>query len=309
MPLTGKPLVVILGATATGKTSLAIEVARALQGEIISADSRQIYRYMDIGTAKATPDQQRQAIHHLLDIVNPDENLTAAEYQALAYQTIQAIHQRGKLPLLVGGTGQYITTVVEGWTIPRISPHPELRAELEAFANTHGKDALHQRLAALDPLYAAKTHPNNLRRVIRALEVCLLSHSTMTEQQQRQPPPYRLYTIGLHLDRETLYARADQRVDDMLHAGFLQEVQNLLNRGYQRNLSSLSGVGYTELIAHLLDNVPLADAIQRTKFSTHDFIRRQEVWFRGHDHNILWHNGTQLDIGVLLQTLTRWLEE
>ncbi len=309
MRLTGKPLIVILGATATGKTSLAIDLARALNGEIISADSRQIYRHMDIGTAKATPEQRQQAPHHLIDIVNPDENLTAAEYQALAYQTIHDLHKRDKLPFLVGGTGQYITTVVEGWTIPRISPNVELRTELETFAATHGKEALHQRLAALDPLYAAKTHPNNLRRVIRALEVCLLSNSTMTEQQQRQPPPYRIYTIGLQIERDVLYARADQRVDAMMHAGFLEEVQNLLNRGYQRNLSALSGVGYTELIAHLLDHVPLAETIQRIKFNTHDFIRRQEVWFRGHDHNILWHNGTQLDMGTILHTLTRWLEE
>lgn len=305
----GKPLIVILGATATGKTSLAIDIARRLNGEIISADSRQIYRYMDIGTAKATPEQQRQVVHHLIDIVNPDENLTAAEYQALAYRTIDDIHTRGKLPLLVGGTGQYITTVVEGWTIPRISPNFELRAELEMFAHTHGNEALHQRLAEIDPEYAAKTHPNNIRRVIRALEVCILSGSTMTIQQRRQPPPYRIYTIGLQLERDSLYARVDQRVEEMMQAGFLNEVENLLNRGYDRNLPALSGVGYTELIAHLLDDVPLPEAVQRTKFNTHDFIRRQEVWFRGHNHNIIWHNVVQLEIEAIVQTLTHWLQE
>src|SRR5688572_249594 len=173
MRLTGKlpPLVVILGATASGKTGLSLVLAKHLRGEIVNADSRQIYRGMDIGTAKATPQQQQTVPHHLLDIVNPDENPGLAEYQELTYRTIEAIQARGSLPLLVGGTGQYITAVVEGWSIPRVPPNMALRAELEDFAQQQGQHALHQRLVQVDAEAASAIHPNNTRRIIRALEV------------------------------------------------------------------------------------------------------------------------------------------
>lgn len=307
--MTGEPLIILLGATAVGKTDLAIALAQALNGEIIGADSRQIYRYMDIGTAKPTPVQQASVPHHLIDIVDPNENLTLAEYQDRAYQAIQNIQSRQKVPFLVGGTGQYITAVAEGWSIPRVPPNHALRTELEIFTQTHGAEALHARLVALDPDYAQRTHPNNVRRVIRALEVCLETGDTMTRQQQKQPPPFRIRTIGLMLPRETLYQRADVRVDHMIQASFLREVQALLDKGYGRNLPSMSGLGYLELSAHLVDGLSLDEAITKTKFNTHDFIRRQDVWFRGHDNGILWHNNETMDKHTLIQSLQEWLEE
>jgi tRNA dimethylallyltransferase len=311
MCLTGKllPVVIILGATATGKTALSLELAQRWHGEIISADSRQIYRQMDIGTAKATLAQRQQVPHHLLDIVNPDENLTAAEYQTLAYQTIDTLHAQGKLPFLVGGTGQYITVVEEGWSIPHVAPDWALRAELEAFAADKGKAALYERLVAVDPQAATAIHPNNVRRVIRALEVYLVSGTPISVLQQKKPPPYQFLRLGLAMPREKLYPRADTRVEAMLTDGFVDEVRALLARGYARNLPAMTGVGYAELAAHLSGECTYAEAVQRTKFNTHDFIRRQEVWFRGHDHGILWHNVDEFHVDTLHQLIASWLSE
>jgi tRNA dimethylallyltransferase len=309
MPLIGKPLVVILGATAVGKTRLSIPLCQALNGEIISADSRQIYRNMDIGTAKATPAQQELVLHHMIDVVNPDETLTLAQYQDSAYAHVERIQEAGKVPFLVGGTGQYITALVEGWSIPRVAPNWALRDELQAYADKEGVHALHERLQALDPMYAEKTHPNNVRRVIRALEVCIETESTMTEQQRKKPRPYRIYTLGLTMARERLYERADARVDTMIEDGLVKEVRGLLNQGYGRDLPAMSGLGYVEVAEHLLDGVPLDNAIQSIKSHTHDFIRRQDVWFRGHDHGILWHNTETVDIGDVRDKLKDWLEK
>lgn len=307
--MTGKPVLVILGPTAVGKTHLAISLAEQLSGEILSADSRQIYRYMNIGTAKATPEEQARIPHHLIDIVEPDENLTLAEYQERAMNTIEAIHNRSRLPIIAGGTGLYITAVIEGWAIPRVPPDHDLRTELEAYARTAGTEALHTCLATLDPEYAARIHPNNVRRVVRALEVCLATGDTMTNQQRKRPPGWHLYMIGLQMPRDMLYARADARVDDMIARGFIQEVRQLLNRGYDRKLPSMSGLGYLEIAAHLLDDLPLEEAVKRTKHNTHDFIRRQDIWFRGHDPGILWHNVHKLDTAKLIHSLHDWLEK
>jgi tRNA dimethylallyltransferase len=304
-----KPLLIILGPTASGKTNLAIEIAQAIGGEIISADSRQIYRFMDIGTAKPTPTQQAEIPHHLLDVVNPDENLSLAQYQRMAYGTITAIHERGKLPMLVGGTGQYITAVIEGWTIPEVPPNEALRAELETFAAQQGTMALHERLTQLDPTAAANIDYRNVRRVVRALEVCIESGQAISELQRKRPPPYRMMTYGLTMERDRLYQQADQRVDQMMEEGFLEEVQQLLTAGYNRKLPSMSGLGYAQLAAHVLDDRPLADAIVDTKHATHDFIRRQYTWFRGHDSGILWHNIEQLDRAALIEATARWVQE
>lgn len=298
-----QPLLVILGPTGVGKTDLAIELARALDGEIIGADSRQIYRYMDIGTAKPTAEQRAQAPHHLLDVVDPDENLALAQYQQMAYACIEAIHGRGHLPMLVGGTGQYITAVIEGWSIPAVPPNEALRAELEAYAAEHGAEALHNRLQALDPTAAAAIHPNNVRRVVRALEVCIEAGQPISELQQKSPPPYSILQHGLTMERERLIERAEQRVDVMMEAGFLDEVQRLLEMGYARKLPSMSGLGYSQLAAHLLDNVRLAESVEATKRDTRDFIRRQYTWFRGHDTGIVWHDVEALDRAALIREL------
>ncbi len=304
-----KPLLIILGATAIGKTELAIQVARALNGEIIGADSRQIYRQMDIGTAKPRPDQLQQAVHHMVDIVDPDELLTLAEYQERAYAIIDDITARGKLPLLVGGTGQYITAVEEGWSIPRVPPDYDLRDKLEAEAKAIGNEAFHQKLADVDPEAASNIHPNNVRRVIRALEVYMVTGTPISVLQRKKPPPYRIRTMGLTLERQLLYERADTRVDQMMEKGFLDEVRRLLDAGYSRELPSMSALGYRELASHLLDDISLDEAIQQTKHSTHNFIRRQDVWFRGHDNGILWHNINDLARDQLMTTLTQWIQE
>jgi tRNA dimethylallyltransferase len=292
-----EPLIVILGPTGVGKTGLAIQLAQAIQGEIVSADSRQIYRYMDIGTAKPTAEQRALVPHHLLDVVDPNENLSVAQYQNLAYDSINAIHGRERIPLLVGGTGQYITAVIEGWSIPEVPPNPALRAEMEA----QSKDVLLQRLEVLDPVTAARIDRNNLRRVIRALEVCIESGQPFSDLQQKHPPPYKITQYGLAMEREVLYKQVDKRVDEMMEQGFLDEVRGLLEMGYDRSLPSMSGLGYAQLAAHLLDGVPLEDAVNATKSATHDFIRRQYTWFRGHDSGILWHNIQDISVEKLIE--------
>ena len=309
MSSTGKlpPLIIILGPTGVGKTELAIHLAGRLNGEIIGADSRQIYRYLDIGTAKPTPEQRARVPHHLIDFVEPDYNLGLAEYQDLAYQTIYNLHSRGKLPFLVGGSGQYITAVEEGWSIPRVPPDRELRAELESFVESHSAQALHDQLRQVDPVSAERIHPNNTRRVIRALEVQRITGQAISDLQRKSPPPYRIITLGLRLDRAQLYPRVDQRIDDMIAAGFVDEVRRVLAMGLARHLPSLSGLGYLEIARHLLDDLPLDQAIERAKFSTHEFIRRQDVWFRGHDNGILWHNVDQLDREDLVRFVIEWL--
>ncbi|MDE2638129.1 MAG: tRNA (adenosine(37)-N6)-dimethylallyltransferase MiaA [Chloroflexota bacterium] len=303
-----RPLIIILGATGVGKTSLAIELAQRLGGEIIGADSRQIYKYMDIGTAKPTAEQQALIPHHLIDMVAPDVNLSLAQYQDAAYRAIDGAHGRGSLPFLVGGSGQYISAVEEGWTIPRVPPNPELRAELERFAAEHSRAALHDRLRQVDPASAERIHPNNSRRVIRALEVHTLTGKAISALQAKRPPPYRIYRLGLQLPRAILYKRVDARVEAMIAAGLVDEVARLLDMSYDRALPSMSGLGYREIAAHLLDGWPLDEAIERSKFSTHEFIRGQDVWFRGHDNGILWHNVEDIDAAMLARDLGDWLE-
>ncbi|PJF41019.1 MAG: tRNA (adenosine(37)-N6)-dimethylallyltransferase MiaA [Chloroflexi bacterium] len=304
MHLAGKPpLVVLIGPTAIGKTDIAIEIAREIDGEILGADSRQVYRYMDIGTAKPTPQQRERATHHLIDFIDPDENLSLAQYQEMAYAIIDDIHKRGKMPLLVGGTGQYVTAVIEGWSIPEVAPNELLRTELEAFAKQHGAQALHQRLAQQDPLAAERIHPNNIRRVVRALEVCIESGQPMSELQRKHPPPYQIHYHGLTLERELLYQRADRRVDAMIEAGFVDEVKNLLQRGYSPTLPSMSGLGYRQIVSYLQNEITLGEAIMLTKHATHDFIRRQETWFRKHDTGIIWHNQATRETDTLLDDI------
>jgi tRNA dimethylallyltransferase len=278
------PLLVIVGPTAVGKTALSIALAQKFDGEIVSADSRLFYKDMDIGTAKPTIEQRTAVPHHLIDLCRPDQTITLAQYQRLAYETIDAIHQSGRLPLLVGGTGQYVKAVVEGWGIPEVAPRKRLRKALENL----GGPELARWLAALDPDAAERIDPRNVRRVVRALEVTLVTGRPISELQRKKPPPYRIKTIGLHTDRETLYQRIDHRVDQMMAAGLLDEVKTLLVEGYKPNLPAMSGLGYRQLLEHLAGNNTLEEAVERIQFETHRFARQQATWFRLDDPNITW---------------------
>jgi len=277
-------LVVIVGPTVVGKTALAIELAQRFDGEIVSADSRQIYRGMDIGTAKPTRDEQACARHHLIDSVNPDEFYTLARYQADAYAAIDNILGRGKQPFLVGGTGLYVRAVVEGLRIPRVPPNNELRAQLEAQDGL----ALYERLRALDPDAAARIDPRNVRRTIRALEVCLTTGARFSELGRADPPPYRITQIGLTMSRPALYARIDARVDRMMAVGLLAEVEKLVAQGYGWELPSMSGLGYRQIGQYLRGQVSLDEAVATIKRATRDFARRQYAWFRLRDERIHW---------------------
>jgi tRNA dimethylallyltransferase len=275
-----QPLTAIVGPTAVGKTALAVALAQRIGGEIVSADSRQIYRQMEIGTAKPTPAERAAAPHHLIDIVDPDEPFSLADFQERAAAAIAAIGARGRAPLLVGGTGQYLAALLEGWQLPRVPPQPELRAALEREAAEQGAAALHARLAAVDPAAAAQIAASNVRRVVRALEVHAVTGQPISAQQRRVPPPYAITTIWLARPRDELYARADARVDAMIAAGLADEVAALRARGYGWELPAMSSLGYLQLRPYLEGTASLAACAERLKFDTHSFIRRQDAWFR-----------------------------
>lgn len=274
------PLIVLLGPTAVGKTELSLRLCEAFNGEVVGADSRQIYRFMDIGTAKPSLAERQRVRHHLIDIRDPDQTLTLAEYQQLAYQTIDAIHQRGRIPFLVGGTALYIRAVVQGLRIPEVPPDPALRAKLEAELAQTGVGALFQRLQTLDPATAAVIDAQNPRRVLRALEIVLLTGKSKVELEGAFPPAYRIVQIGLDRPRDELYHRIDQRVDAMIAHGLVAETQRLLAAGYQPPLPSISSLGYREIIAHLAGEITLATAVERIKHETHRFVRHQYTSFR-----------------------------
>lgn len=301
------PIVVILGPTAAGKTALAITLAQQLDGEIISADSRQIYRYMDIGTAKATPAERAAVPHHLIDVVPPDKTYSLAQFQRAAYETIDAIHVRDRLPFLVGGTGQYISAVVEGWGIPEVPPNTNLRRKLEAFVAEHGPARLHDRLRAADPAAAERIDYRNVRRIIRALEVYLETGTPITVLQRKNTPPYRIFQIGLTMPRENLYARADTRVSRMIDDGLLAEVRELLERGYTWDCPAMSGLGYGQWRSFLQDEATLEDTRLAICHATHAFIRRQYTWFRGHETGVHWLDSAQTPSDPT-ETALAWLQ-
>ena len=274
------PLVAIVGPTAVGKTRLSLRLAQEFDGEIISADSRQVYRGLDIGTAKPTLEERARVPHRLIDVVAPDETLTLAQYQELAYQAIDDVLARDKLPFLVGGTGQYVRAVVEGWGIPRVPPNEELRAELYRQAEIEGEGELHARLREVDPAAAERIDPRNVRRVVRALEVYLETGQPISALQRKKPPPYRILQIGLTMKRQELYRRIDERVDKMIENGLVEEVRGLVEQGYGYNLPAISGLGYQQIGTYLRGEASLEEAIQLIKRHTRRFVRHQYNWFR-----------------------------
>ena len=274
------PLVVILGPTAVGKTALSLDIAARFDGEIVGADSRQIYRGMDIGTAKPSADEQARIRHHLIDVQPPDRHIALATYQQMAFTAIDAIHGRGRVPFLVGGSALYLRAVTEGLQIPEVAPNPTLRTELETFAQEKGRAALHARLQALDPSAAARIHPHNVRRVIRALEIVQTTGRRKSDLEAAVPPPYRILKIGLDLPRSLLHERIDGRVLEMVDAGLVEEMASLLSAGYSPDLPALSSLGYQEIAAYLRGEITLAAAVERIQIETHRFVRHQYTWFR-----------------------------
>jgi len=283
-----QPLILIIGPTAVGKTELAMELAERLNGEIVSADSRLFYRGMDIGTAKPTRQEQNRVPHHLIDIADPDEILSLAVFQQKAREAIADIHTRNKIPFLVGGTGQYIRAVTEGWTPPEVTPDERLRGELEKMKDKSGVYWLYEKLKELDPGAAEKIDPRNYRRTIRALEVILTTGRRFSEQRGQSESPYSLITIGLSRPRAELYERVDQRIEIMFASGFLEEVRNLLAKGYSPSLPTMSAIGYREGVRVINGEQSEEQAKAEMRRITRVFVRRQANWFKESDPNIRW---------------------
>ncbi|MFQ5855579.1 MAG: tRNA (adenosine(37)-N6)-dimethylallyltransferase MiaA [Anaerolineae bacterium] len=297
------PLVVIVGPTAVGKTDITIRLAEEFNGEIVSADSRQIYRRMNIGTAKPTPAERARVPHHLIDIVDPDQAYHVAQFQTAAYAAIDDIHSRGKVPFLVGGTGQYVHSVIEGWQIPPVPPDPDLRRRLYAEAEGHGPERLHRRLSEIDPGAAERIHPNNIRRVIRALEVYEATGRPISDWQDKHPPAYCILQIGLTMDREALYRRIDVRVDQMIAGGLVDEVRTLLAAGYTFDRPAMSSLGYGEFEAYFQGEATLEEVVQTIKHETHRLVRHQYNWFSEDAPNIHWfdvEHGDYRDVRALV---------
>lgn len=299
-------LVAIVGPTAVGKSALAMRLAQALDGEIVSADSRQVYRYMDIGTAKPSSEERALIPHHLIDVIDPDEEFSLARYQEMAYQAIADIQRRRKLAILVGGSGLYVWAVLGGFRIPHVPPDAALRKSLEERAEKEGYMALYEELKQVDPGAAQRIDPKNVRRVIRALEVF---HTTGLpfSKLRRLSPLFRTLAVGLTTERHELYRRIDARVDDMIERGLVREVAALVQRGYSLDLPSLSGLGYRQIGQYLKGEIDLTTAVQRIKHETHRFARHQYAWFRLKDERIHWfdvRNGVEESIQSLIQDFT-----
>ena len=285
-----RPLLVLLaGPTATGKTARALALAETLGAEIVNADSMQVYRRMDIGTAKPDPGERARVPHHLLDVADPDEHFDAARYAALAREAVSGIHRRGRLPLVVGGTGLYMRALTRGLCESPAIP-PEVRAALREECEARGAAALHGELSRVDPETAARLHPNDRQRVLRAIEVFRASGTPLSHLQAAHRflhSPYRAVKIALERPREELHARIGARVSAMLAAGFREEVLGLIEAGYGCDLRPMQSLGYKEMCAHLAGALPLAEAAALIARETRRYARRQLTWFRG-DPEFTW---------------------
>jgi tRNA dimethylallyltransferase len=278
----------LVGPTAAGKTATALALAQLIPAEIVSADSRYLYRGLDIGTAKPSAAELAAVPHHLVDVTTPDRPWGLAEYQAAALAALAAVTERGRLPILVGGTGQYVRAVAEGWQLPPGDPAGATRAELERQLAQAGLPALVERLRQLDPESASQVDLRNPRRVVRALEVALTTGASFVAQRGRRPPPYHFIWAGLVLPRGELYARIDARIDAMLAAGFVDEVKRLMAEGYAWDLPAMSALGYRQIGDYLRGETDLPTAVQAVRRATRQFVRRQANWFKPADPTIRW---------------------
>jgi tRNA dimethylallyltransferase len=305
-----KPLLVIVGPTAVGKTEIAIEVAKKLNAEIISADSMQIYRYMDIGTAKPSRAEQKGIKHHMIDIINPDQEFSVADFQAMAKQCVEDIVGRHKIPLLSGGTGLYVNAVCYNYTFSEFEKDEVLREQLKNQALKYGNEFLYCKLEKLDPDAARKIHPNNLRRIIRALEVCIKTGSTFSsyeEKTKRQRGLYDLFMFGLTRPRDELYRRINERVQHMINSGLVEEVKKLLDMGYSRDLNSMQGLGYRQILDYLDGKITLEEAIFLISRDTRHYAKRQYTWFL-RDKNIVWMDVSKEGMKKVVENIIKAVE-
>jgi tRNA dimethylallyltransferase len=300
-------LVAVVGATGTGKTDAAIALAEALGGEVVSADAYQVYRGLDIGTAKASVAQRARVPHHLIDVTDPAEQLTLARWLDLAYAALDDIWSRGKLPVLAGGSGQYVRALLEGWQVPRVAPDPTLRAELEALAAEGGTAALLEQLRALDPEAAARIDGSNPRRLVRAIEVVQREGRPLAACQARSPIDAEILVLGLRLPRDELYARLDTRTDAMYAAGFVDEVRRLRDEGKGETSAVRGGVGYHEASQYLDGTIDLAEAIRLHKLANHHLVRRQNAWFKPADARIRWIDAGNAAAAPCIEAAQAWL--
>jgi len=284
-------------------------MAQKFNAEIINADSRQVYRYMDIGTAKPSTAEMAVVPHHLYDLIDPDEDFSLAQYQSEAFKCIRSILNRNRVPFLVGGSGQYLWGILEGWQIPRVPPDLELRKQLEAIAMEKGADILYDQLLAVDPVSAKKIDKRNIRRVIRALEVAQYASVSVNQRLLKQPPDFTFLIIGLTARRAYLYQRVDSRVDNMIQQGLVSEVEKLYHMGYSQNLPALNSIGYKQIARFLRHEISLDEAVQQIKIDNHRFIRHQYAWFKLEDSRIHWFDiESQLETGIY-QLLSGFLSE
>lgn len=276
-----KKVIAIVGPTAVGKTALSIELAQQLDGEVISGDSMQVYRGMDIGTAKIKHRDMQSIPHHLIDVINPDEPYTVADFQSDVRACIDDIHMRGKVPIIVGGSGLYIESALYNFSFSEQKRDPVYTSTLEERIKKEGIEPLYNRLKAIDPDHAARIHPNNHRKVIRALEVYETTGKTMTERQreEKSQPLYDCFFIGLEMERPKLYERINHRVDLMMDAGLMDEVQSLIAKGF-RDEKSMQAIGYKEIISYVDGEVPKEEAILLLKRNSRRFAKRQYTWFK-----------------------------
>ena len=296
-----KPLIVLTGPTAVGKTSLSIYLAKAVNGEIISADSMQVYKGMDIGSAKIRKEEMQGVTHYLVDILEPEEEFHIVKFQELAKAALEEIYAKGKIPILVGGTGFYIQAVTRDIDFTQAEQETSYREELEQFAKEKGAEYLHEKLREVDSKSAENIHANNVKRVIRALEFYHQNGTPISEhneEQKQQTSPYNLAYFVLTAPREILYERIDRRVDQMMEEGLLEEVKSLRERGCHRGMVSMQGLGYKEILAYLEGEYPLEEAVRILKRDTRHFAKRQLTWFR-REQDVIWVDKEQFLLSLI----------
>ncbi len=308
-----KPLIILTGPTAVGKTELSIQLAKAIHGEIISADSMQVYKYMNIGTAKISPEEMGGVKHYLIDEFEPEDDFNVVKFKEYANKYIEEIYAKGKIPIIVGGTGFYIQAVLYGIEFEENGEDSSYRKELETLAKEKGPEYLHSRLKETDPASALAIHANNVKRVIRALEYYKQTGNLISdhnEEQRKKESPYQFCYFVLNNDRKVLYDRIDQRVDSMLEQGLVREVLQLKNKGYKKELVSMQGLGYKEIISYLEGKCTLEEAVYIIKRDTRHFAKRQLTWFK-REKDVIWINKSEYQDkeALILKTMIEELQK